>query len=199
LIIKKEKIMEKIIKHRKLVQYFVASVSAMCLSVAAQSAFAADTLLNYTLQGVTFSDGTTASGTFTWDSTTNTVEAANITTQSGPQLGGYDYTLSDSSASSGPFGAPADASFLIQALNGSQYLSLVFDTTLANAGTDQIDITGEVSPGSYECSNCGSVRAITAGDAFGTAVQVPEPFTASLLAVGLLGLFAFHRRNKSSV
>ena len=178
----------------KVLRFFAAAVGALSLCFAVQNALA-DTVLDYTLQGVKFSDGAIATGTFDWDATTATIDGYDITTSGGSALPGFTYTSGTAFSDQGTFGAnPAD-SFLLQSSAGIQYLSFVFDGALTAGGVDDITITGGVSPGSYECNNCSIVRSITAGDA--AAANVPEPLSIALFAIGLFAAFAIHRRNRS--
>jgi hypothetical protein len=63
----------------------------------------ADTIANFVLDGVTFNDGGTASGSFTLDLTTDTLSNVNITTSTDSALGvGTTFTDSDYSNSFTP-------------------------------------------------------------------------------------------------
>jgi hypothetical protein len=119
----------------------------------------------WTLSGVTFADGGTASGTFTYDASTNTYSAINVTTTAGTTI----VTGATYSFFSNGF-APSSTGVLLNASNaadltGTRAFALFFATALTNAGG-----TVTLSPGDE--ANCGDAgctspaapsRATTAG------------------------------------
>ncbi|MBV9366242.1 MAG: hypothetical protein JOY89_18540 [Solirubrobacterales bacterium] len=152
--------------------------------------------IDFTLQGVTFDDGGTASGGFVVNAATGTVQSVDLVTTAGSRLGGTTYTQVTQQPS---YFADTPYSFLSQ--NGN-YISLSFQHALTTAGADPIVTTvGRFGIGeSYECDNCATYRAVTGGQAFGLAVGgpdgvvtgdpigVPEPISLAAFGTSLLGL-----------
>ena len=145
----------------------------------------ADSIL-WTLTGVTFSDGATASGSFMFNGTTFT--SIDITTS----VGNTYMTISPVFMSSDTtlwLGSTGD-------LTGTPLLALLFNGPLENTGgtvTDSLT-TGDMAGGEGSCndSTCsdpGEDRSITGGGATST-VGVPEPSALSLLCVALAALLA---------
>jgi len=84
------------------------------------------------LQGVTFVDGGTATGSFVYDANTNTYSSINITTTSGATLQGFTYAFYD------PTFSDATIVDFVTSNNpnktGTSYLELDFTPPLTNAG-----------------------------------------------------------------
>ena len=127
----------------------------------------------WTLSGVTFSDGGTASGSFTFDANTNTYSAPAITTTAGSVRGAASYSFAE--GSSGLLGAffttnPASDQ------TGLPALLLQFSAALTGSG-GTVPLTGiseEATCASSDCSAVPSpatVRTVTAG--FVTTNSVP--------------------------
>ena len=148
----------------------------------------ADSIL-WTLTGVTFSDGGTASGSFMFNGTT--FSSIDITTS----LGNTYTTISPVFMSSDTtlwLGAPGGD------LTGTPILGLLFDGPLVNSGgtvTDNLSL-GDLAGGEGDCidavcSDTTAGRSITGGGATSTvAVVTPEPSALSLLCVALAALLA---------
>ncbi len=149
-------------------------------------------MIDFTLQNVTFDDGGTASGGFVTESATGAVKSLDIVTTAGSRIGGTTYTQITEQPS-----YFADTPFSFFSQNGN-YITLAFQHALTMTGADSIIIAiGRFGIGqSYECTNCGTYRVVTGGDAFGVALQgaagnstgVPEPISLAVLGSGLLGL-----------
>jgi hypothetical protein len=166
--------------------------SAFTMTIAALLAIstlpAQASVIDWTLQNVAFSDGGSASGTFSTDSTTGNVLSFNITTTSGTKLGGtvYDNTVAQVL---NDFWAPN--SFDITDEGAHVYLELAFVDPLTAPGTDFLAL----QRASYECDNCSPARIVVAGEAVSEApTQVPEPATSTLFVMGLFGLGAIFQR-----
>jgi hypothetical protein len=151
--------------------------------------------ISWTLSGVTFGDGGTASGTFSTDSATGNLLSFDITTTVGTTLPGFVYDASTSrlfdnnhySANSfvlvnnNPFAMP--------------YLNLAFVNPLTSNGVDLLTTSGFYF-GSWECDDCSPSRQITGGEAISA---VPEPSTWAMMILGFagLGLMAYRRRTSA--
>ncbi len=159
----------------------VALAGLLAGGVLAGSAGAQAGQIDYTLQNVTFDDGTLLSGSFAVDSTTGTVDTAAFTSAAGT-LPGYSYSYPGRSSLSQPSYFNADYANSFYLTDGSNYLNLSFADPLTMTGANAILLGNQ----SYECNNCGTVRYITAGDAF--AAAVPEPISMAVFGSGLLGL-----------
>jgi hypothetical protein len=177
----------------------VKSVSRATLLLAGLSIWGlspanADTTV--TLEGVTFADGATASGSFMLNAD-GYLEAADITTTPGTSIGGlplagYTYTLANSDVPNGS--APFDSVFYFNSTADAFGLILIAAFPVTEGGVDPL-IVGDGSGGSLVVSNeyctenpiaCGGVayddgRLVSAG-----TLYAPEPATLSLLGLGAL-------------
>ena len=143
-------------------------------------------LITWTLNGVTFDDGTEAVGSFDYDASVGefgTYANVDISVMAGVLP---TYTYEDSNSFIGLANANM-VDFVDDALNS--YLRLVFDAPLDNSGGAR-SLVGDAS---YECSNCSDFRYVTAGTV--SASPVPVPAAAWLLASALAGL-GFSARKK---
>jgi PEP-CTERM motif len=143
--------------------------------------------ITWTLSGVTFDDGGTASGSFVFDALTNTYSAIDIITTAGSQFGGATYTGIDP-------GFPSTSGQLILVTNallsdftGTGVLELDFGPLTNLGGTFPVVGTGEGTCDNAGCSSGTELRTLTAGEVTGV-VATPEPSTLLLLVMGLAGL-----------
>ena len=153
--------------------------------------------IDWTLSGVAFDDGGTATGTFSTDSTSGDVIAFDIVTSAGTTLGGatYDSTASGIYSSDGVY---SPNSFIVENFNTSTYVNFEFVNPLTTPGTDDLILSDSAS---YECNFCAPVRAIVSGDAASgdNVGATPLPTTIPLFASGLgaLGILGWRRKRKA--
>jgi len=155
----------------------------------------------WTLHGMLFSDGATASGSFVYDASTNTVSAVDITTTSGSLFEGATYTTVDPSFTP----LPSDIGVVVLLLpdfTASSALELEFFTSntfatpenLTNAGGTVFTALNEFVCLNPACTSVNDLRG-TIGDGTVTGtVSTPETSTLLLLAMGLPGLYILRRR-----
>ncbi len=151
--------------------------------------------ITWTLSGVTFDDGGTASGSFAYDALTNTYSSIDITTASGSAFAGTTYN-----ALSGVFGFSSAGMLLGGSgdLTNTDLLFLLFGTALTDSGGTVVLIgIGEGTCDNTNCTLSTRDRSITGGELVGT-VATPEPSAFSLLAVALVALMAVAAIRKSS-
>lgn len=164
-----------------------ALLATLLLAMAIPAAAMADPV-NWTLNGVTLSSGT-ASGSFTYDSDTDTFSNINIVTTAGT-LPGATYTQRGGAYNDSTGGLRIGA--LTAAGNGgNSALALQVTTAMTNAGGTITIVTGlaasaEYTCGGGTCSVSAPFRAITGGSIVGVPVA-PVP-TMSEWAMILFGL-----------
>jgi len=140
----------------------------------------------YTFSGVTFSDGGTLTGTFTTNDTFNALLDFNITTSAGVGLG---FTYNPGTAGSGSTSLPAI--IVLSTTTLDEILQVTFNGGLTALGAPILIGTFD----SFEQAGTPR-RDITAGSAI-VSNGVPEPWTISLLGIGVLGLLAARRRRQA--
>jgi hypothetical protein len=183
----------------------VSSLAISSLMILAPCRANADTIV--TLAGVTFADGSTASGYFALN-VDGFMETADIMTSPGMSMAavpmaGYSYTAAGSNVPSAP--GPFDTMFWFTSTIDNISLVLTTDFPVTNGGSDPLILgsgSGASLAGSFEyCTqntvNCGGPgfqdgRLVTAG-----ALYAPEPAAISLLGIGIV-LLPIMRRTRGT-
>jgi hypothetical protein len=158
--------------------------------------------ITWTLQGITFADGGTASGSFAYDATANVYSAINITTTTGSQITGATYSFLD--PANIPFDGPSEL-FVVTSnaanLSGTPLLDFYWSPVLTNAGGTDNPVTLGSAEGMCTSATCSTVnqspssyRIMTGGSVTTTPTATPEP--ATFLLVGCaLGFLEYRRRS----
>jgi hypothetical protein len=170
--------------------------SKLILGVALCTGFLAAhaTPITYTLSGVTFDDGTLATGSFIYDADTRQSLAFDITTTAG-LLSSYNWSKANSGLYAGA-GAGAN-NFALLSFTGQRLFNFSFLDPFTNAGgVNLINIAS-----TYECANCNPYRRVTAGSV--TSLQagaIPEPGTLALMLPAFAAMaFAARRRKERAL
>jgi len=147
----------------------------ICLTlvlIAALSTAGSATALTWTLTGVTFGDGGTAFGSFSYDATGGAYGAVDIVTSPGSSLGGATYQFV-----SGGF-TPSDTRVLFVTTGSAdetsaEGLALFFSSQLTNSGgTVSLSLSEEATCADPACfSPAAPTRLTTAG----SVTTTPEP------------------------
>jgi hypothetical protein len=147
------------------------------------------TPVNWTLSGVTFNDGGTASGSFIYDAGLNQYSSINLATTAGTILAGANYLFPS-------IGVAPSNSFLLSVtssavnLTGTPGLALSFGAFLTDAGGSISTSGGEAGCFDATCSGpAGPGRLVVAGNILATpqgggGSDTPEPSSALLLGLG---------------
>ena len=152
----------------------LAAGAALSIGVAAPGHAA---MLTWTLSNVTFSDGGTAGGYFTYDVDTNTFGYLDIVTTNGSVLTGFEFNAQWSASHDG-----VNQYTFYPVWN--RYLRFRTESALTDAGGLIGLITGDYH--SYECANCVPERGIVSGSLI--AAAVPEPTTWGMILLGFAGI-----------
>lgn len=146
--------------------------------------------VTWTLSGVTFTDGGTASGYFVYDADTNTFSEGSISV-----AGGNTATFAPVT-----YGGPWNQ-LTVNAQNGFYSWRPGFGIYLwiDTAGLSDSGGTVALSTQSYECTNCGSIRYVSAGNVVGTPTPNFTSAAAATFAVGVPGSFTVTTTAATSV
>ena len=174
--------------------------TALCLLflLCVPSLASADSL-TWTLSGVVFNDGGTASGSFVYDAVTNKFSSINIVTTAGSTFGGATYQDLN------PGFAPLPNSIVfvpnpnLANFTGTMLLDLELGPPLTNLG-GTVGFTVNAFEGICGLSDCTNFaptpfRVVTAGELVSSPVTTtPEPSALWLSAVGLVVLMGALKR-----
>jgi hypothetical protein len=178
-------------------------VAGLIFAVLVAAPASANTIATFELNGVTFSGGGTATGTFTLDLTTHTIQSSAITTSFKNIVfvgGNYDGSFFDSFTAS-PTAQVNLAAWGIPFIS-AQLLTLQFGLTDA---TDLSTVTSFIAAGSekvysFFCPGlvCGT-RTIVSGT-FDLVATTPIPAALPLLvtALGGMGFMGWRRKRQQS-
>lgn len=177
---------------------FAASIR-ICLATVLLvfSASASANTLVWNLTGVTFDDGGTASGQFSYDSNAHkvgfwSISVAGGNTASFPEI---TYQASNSTKNSYNGGNPQDTIYFQLNDGSNRQFRITPSAALSNTG-GTIPLYLAYSSGNVECFNCSPFRSITAGSLVASVAATPTsvpalswPAMASLIAaLAVLGL-----------
>ncbi len=174
-----------------------AGILALLTFSLAQSAHAIP--IQWTLSGITFSDGGTAAGSFVYDADTNVYSSIDITTTAGSVLPGATYVVDNNAFG---FLSNADGMLALAGLPVVQddpVLLMVYSAPLTNAGGNlTFNVFFETGCGTATDDRCqivggeNSSRNIPrgSGQLVGEASNsnAPEPGTLALLGIALSGI-----------
>jgi hypothetical protein len=182
---------------------FAAIAAGLALALFAAAPASANTIQTYELNGVKFSDGSTATGTFTLDLTTSSIVSASIITS--PRVGSfvfvggnYDGSFFDSLTTS-PSGHLNLAAWAIPFISG-QLLSLSFapgDLTLASfvAHGSETVYSGLCFFSGFVCGS----RNIVAGTINAVATTpIPAALPLLVTALGGMGFVGWRRKRQQA-
>lgn len=162
------------------------ALAGLTLFAASMSAQAA--LMTWRLDGVSFDDGTTATGSIVMDPNARVGTDFSVATEAGV-LSAFTFNNANSGLYFG--GGAGPNNFILFTYTGGRYFNFSFNSPLnAAGGTFALNLAS-----SYECLNCSPFRRVTGG-ALTTvaAAEVSEPGSLSLLLAPLALLGAMRRR-----
>jgi hypothetical protein len=152
--------------------------------------------IDWTLSGVTFDDGGTATGTFATDG--GLLTSFNLTTTPGSALPGTVYNNSTAFIDTG-FLSPSDFGVILNS-NPFDELYLLFASPLTTAGTNIIIGPNNTSFGGVSTESGFRLERFTSGGEAVATTPIPNVGLPGLIFVGLGAFLAWRRskRNASS-
>ena len=174
---------------KKLFWKFIAASAVLAISA---SAFAIP--VTFTLGNVRFTDGTLATGTFTYDADTNTYSAVNITTLPSAPNNGATFTFTCVAPCTGFTPNSTGVLFLTAASNsnltGTTALNLNFAPQLSNLGGGS-NVSGQQDTcADPQCLGVTApLRFIASGSVTAPGLPARPVPTLSPMALGMLALF----------
>ncbi len=171
-------------------------VLRILLGLSVCSVFASAGPVVWTLSGVTFSDGGTASGSFVYNADTNTYSSINVTTTTGSVRTGATYLFQNG----GGAGALGMVTVAVANLTGTPDLALSFSSSLTNAGGARTLTGFEATCQNAGCSSqVAPLRNVSGGSIQAAAppppgVPLPPTVILTLTGAGLIGLHQTRRK-----
>lgn len=168
------------------------------------ASLASATPTTWQLSGVTFDDGSSASGTLRYDAALDTVLSYSIAVQDGA-LPAFTYTPANSAntcphiangnnAATGCNTNDAANELFLGAGDGARFLSFYLSAALGD-GVGAVSLITSGNTQSYEIDSDSDYRIVTAGslNSVADAASVPEPGSLALLGIAFASLFGASR------
>ena len=164
---------------------FVAIVFGFCIGpLCAPGAFAFP--VTWTLNGASFSDGGTATGSFVYDADTNTLSNWSVSVAGG-DTGTFPPATYDTTTAGGNYSPGSATTVGVNLFIGSRQIRMPGTSALSNAGgTVAINLSSGFEG---ECFNCSPYREFTAGNLVGTAAPAFTSANSTTFFAGTFGSF----------